>query len=289
VFDIIIPTYNRYAQLPEFFSRNALLEHAPAVLWIIDDHSPHFIQTVIPSWINIRFIRLERNNGQAYARNLAIAKGDNQYVISLDDDAWFEDAEMSLNELASLFNTYPGAGCVMFNIATPDSPYATIQTGEVLPLHVTCGCAYRREVLEQIHGFSDFLHSQAEETDISLRIYQAGWNIIFSSKIRVFHNFSPGLRTLQWYYNVRHNTTRNDLLVVVMYFPRLLVAPFLVGKYLSHLRYAITTRKSVFKTLGYTVKALLSFVKLLPKAVKNRKPLTLDQFNYWRALFKSKI
>jgi len=287
VFDIVIPTYNRYAQLPEFFSKNALLEHAPAILWVIDDHSPHFMQAVIPSWINIRFIRLERNNGQAYARNLAIAKGYNQYVISLDDDAWFEDAEMSLNELASLFNTYPGAGCVMFNIATPDSPNATLQTGTILPLHVTCGCAYRREVLEQIKGFSDFLHSQAEETDISLRIYQAGWNIIFSNKIRVFHNFSPGKRTLQWYYDARHNTTRNDLLVVVMYFPALLAVPLLIGKYLSHLKFAVTNRVSIFKTLVYTLKALFSFLKLLPKAIMNRRPLSRTQFRYWRLLSKS--
>ena len=287
MFDIVIPTYNRYAQLPEFFRRNAALERAPVILWVVDDHSTDFIQEVIPSWLNIKFIRLERNRGQAYARNLAIAKGDNQFVISLDDDAWFEDAELSLKELARLFNTQLGAGCVMFNIATPDSPYTTMQTGVILPLHVTCGCAYRREVLEQINGFSDFLHSQAEETDISLRIYQAGWNIIFSNEIKVFHNFSPGKRTLQWYYAARHNTTRNDLLVIIMYFPALLVVPLLIGKYLSHLKFAITNRVSIFRTLLYTLKALFSFLKLLPKAITNRNPLTMRQFRYWRLLLKS--
>lgn len=288
-FDIIVPTFNRYKELPLFFKKNEALNKSIFKVWIVDDFSDDYNPQIIPSWDNLIFLRQESNKGQAFARNVAIRKGTYPYVISLDDDAWFEDAELAVNELNRLFDTYPDAGCVMFNIATPDSSYSTLSTGTTLPLHVTCGCAYRREVLEQINGFSEFLHSQAEETDISLRIYQANWSIIFSNEIRVFHNFSPGLRTLQWYYNARHNTTRNDLLVVVMYFPLLLVGPFLIGKYIGHLRYAIITRQAVFITVGYTVKALISFAKLLPEALKKRKPLTINQFNCWRDLFKEKI
>ena len=289
VFDIIVPTYNRYPELPEFFKRNAAIQHAPAQLWVIDDCSTHFDPSAIPKWDNLTFIRLEKNRGQAFIRNTAVEKGRAPYIISLDDDAWFEDVSASFTQLEKLFAENPAAGCIMFNIATPNSDYSKMKTGTVLPLHVTCGCAYRRDVLEQIKGFPGFLHSQAEETDISLRIYQADRNIIFANEVKVFHNFSPGSRSLAWYHYIRYNTTRNDMLIVVMYYPMTLILPFLIGKYISHLVFAVTNKVSIFTTFFHTARAVFGFVWLLPVAVRKRRPMTLQQFKEWRLLLKRSI
>ena len=289
LFDIIVPTFNRYKELPEFFEKNSALGTSNAELWIVDDCSPMPDIKAIPSWKNIHYIRLEKNQGQAFARNIAIEKSINPYVISLDDDAWFEDAIPSLTQLDELFRQYPDAGCIMFNIATPHTPYSSVVTGTRLPLHVTCGCAYRRVALEQIDGFSGFLHSQAEESDISIRLLQKGWNIYFAREIKVFHNFIPGNRSLSWYYKSRHNTIRNDLLIVLMYYPGLLILPFLAGKYLSHIRYIIRNGVSVGPSLFYVIKAGLNFIRLSPKALKKRKPLTFKRFNEWRGLIIANV
>jgi GT2 family glycosyltransferase len=284
-FDIIVPTYNRYNDLPEFFARNAKLEHAPAMIWVIDDHSSLPERTAIPAWKNIEVISLKQNMGQAFARNVGIERGEAPYVISLDDDAWFEDVERSLRHLEELFLTDPTIGCVMFNIATPRSAYCDLPTGTRLGRHVTCGCAYRREALRQVKGFSGFLHSQAEETDLSIRLHQRGWSIVFSKEVRVFHNFNPGKRSLTWYYNQRHNTARNDLLIVAMYYPWTLVAPFVAGKYLSHVIFIFKNKVAVPMTFLYMLKAAGSFLKFLPRALQRRKPMTRKQFSDWRRLF----
>lgn len=285
LFDIIVPTYNRYEELPLFFKKNEELAGSPiAHFWIVDDCSTSYQPAVVPAWTNITFIRLEKNGGQTFARNVAIDSGSAPYVISLDDDAWLENGPQDLDLLDKAFNQYPDTGCFMFNIATPETDYSVTETGKELPLHVTCGCAYRRETLKRLGGFSAFLHSGAEETDISLRILMEGWKIRFVKEVRVFHNFVPYGRGLSWLYSVRYNTTRNDLLIVFMHYPLVYVPFFIAGKYISHILFAIKYKVSAAKTLYYTMIALLGFLKHLPEACRRRRALTIRQFHYWRSL-----
>lgn len=284
VVDIIVPTYNRHRELGRFFQQNLALSQLAVHIWVIDDCSSPAVDNLIPSWGNITFIRLDRNSGQAAARNVAIARGNAPVVISLDDDAWFENAAEAIRTIVDLFNRFTKAGCVMFNIATPTSSYSNLPTGTKLPLHITCGCAYRREVLDLINGFSGFLHSQAEETDLSLRIYRESYEIVFCREIRVFHNFVPGARPVSWYLQARHNTTRNDLLIVWMYFPIALIIPGLLYKFLSHLRFAFRNRVTVFRAVWYTLRAGFSFIVHIPAASRLRSPLGYGKWKSWYQL-----
>lgn len=284
LFDVIVPTFERYNQLPEFFSRNAALEYANANVWIIDDHSSQCDPSVIPRWQNLTYIRNDENRGQAFSRNVAIAKGNAPYIISLDDDAWFIDVNHALTTIVMTFEEYKDAGCLMFNVATPNSKYSVSERGLILPLHVTCGCAYKREVLSMVGNFSGFLHSGAEESDLSIRIYQAGFVIRFASDVRVFHSFNPEIRTKKWHLNVRHNTTRNDLLIVLMRYPVIYVLPYILGKYLSHLRFALENKTHTFPIILATVRAFFGFVRLAPLAIRHRKALSIDQFRFWRSI-----
>lgn len=287
--DIIVPTYNRQKELDRFFNENASLEHLPVHIWIIDDCSSPPVKEHLPSWKNLTLIRLEENQGQAAARNAAIIRGIAPMVISLDDDAWFEDAGSALQEMSKLFGTWPKVGCIMFNVATPTSDFQRLPTGTKLSLHVTCGCVYRREMLLLIGGFSGFLHSQAEETDLSIRIYCNEFEIIFAERIKVFHNFLPADRPTSWYLKARHNTTRNDLLIVWMYFPLVVLLPALGIKMLSHLKFAIVSRVSVLKTIGSTLMAGLDFVRLIPKASAHRQAFTLKQWWNWYQLQRNNL
>lgn len=289
-FDIVVPTYNRYGELGAFFRNNEVLRAPMAKIWLVDDASTAYNPEVLPAWDNLFHLRMPVNQGQAAVRNYVVENGQAPFVISLDDDAWFEECPDVLQQVEHLFESHPQAGCIMFNVRTPDSSYSERSTGQVIPWHITCGCAYRRRALEDIHGFSGFLHSQAEETDVSIRLYQRGWAIIFSNEIRVFHNFVPRDRSVTWYATARYYTTRNDLLIVMMYYPALLVAPFLAGKFLSHTIFAVRNKMAIFTTLGYTVKAMFSFFLMIPEALRHRRPLVWNQFWSWRAMiFQSSI
>jgi GT2 family glycosyltransferase len=285
LFDVIVPTYNRYDQLHEFFEGNASLANHPSVhFWFVDDCSPKFDPSVIPPWKNLTLLKLEQNKGQAFARNVAIEKGSAPYLVSLDDDAWFEDGVAALPQLISAFEKYTDAGCLMFNIATPTSDYSGIPTGTEIPVSVACGCAFRRNAIAEINGFSGFLHSGSEETDTTFKLFKKGWKTRQVETVRVFHNFDHTRRSLKWYYNVRHNTTRNEMLIVLMYYPWLYVPVFVVGKYVSHLLFAIRHKRSVVSTLWHTTTAFFDFLRMAPEALRQRQPLTVAQLKYWRSL-----
>ncbi len=283
--DIIVPTYNRPNDIKKFIGEFQKQTYPDFKVWIIDDHGSINIKEFVPEKPNFIFIRQPKNRGQAYVRNIAIESGKGEIVISMDDDAWFDNDDNALQKVISYFDTYPDLGCLMFNIATPKSSYNKITIkGQEIPYHVTCGCAYRRTVLEKIKGFSGFLHSGAEEMDVTLKIIEAGYKIRFAPDIKVFHDFNPSERTLYWYLNVRYNTTRNDLLVVVMRYPFYLVGKYIIGKYFSHFRYAVFNKKKPVLTLIITSMAFFGFLVKLPFAILERKPLNKAQYSYWRSL-----
>lgn len=288
-FDVVVPTYNRYSELDRFFKNNKVLNSSAVDLWVIDDASESYHPEVLPDWPNLVHIRMPVNKGQAAVRNYVLKKGRAPFIVSLDDDAWFENIPHVLDTIAEMFHANPGAGCIMFNVRTPDSLYSTVSTGEEMAWHITCGCAYRRSALVEIGGFSGFLHSQAEETDVSFRLFRQGWKIIFANEIRVFHDFTPNKRTIEWYLKARFNTTRNDLLIVWMYFPLILVGPFLTGKFLSHIVFAVRNKIAIFSTLWYTLKAMFSMILLTPDAIRRRQPLTWRQFWDFRSLLNKNL
>lgn len=289
MFDIIVPTYNRYNELPLFFDKLSKIDKSLYTLWVIDDCSEKKDLAVLPNWPNLKFVELSKNVGQSGARNVAIEKGNAPFIISLDDDAWFEDDKINIGRIAGAFEKFKDAGCLMFNIATPNSSYVQEQDGTILPLHVTCGCAYRRDALEQAGGFNSFIQGQAEETDISLKLYKKDWKIRSLYSVKVFHDFNPENRSVKWYRNVRYKETRNSLIVVFLHYPFLYTLLYIPGKAISHLVYAVKAKKSVLQTLGSTAKGVLHFLLKMPVLVKLRKPMTMAQFRYWKNLNQQKI
>ena len=284
MFDIIVPTYNRYSELPFFFSKLEKLDKSLYTLWLIDDCSSNKDKHVLPAWPNLEFIELTKNVGQAGARNYAIEKGKALFIISLDDDAWFMDDNISINKIADAFEKYEDAGCLMFNIATPNSSFLQGDDGIILPLHVTCGCAYRRSALEQIGGFNSIFQGQAEESDISLKLYKKEWKIRSLYSIRVFHDFNPDNRPVKWYRQIRYKETRNSLIVVFLHYPFFYALLFIPGKAISHLFYAIKAKKAIVQTFLFSVKGIFDFLFKIPKLIRSRDALTTKQFRYWKNL-----
>ncbi len=285
MFDIIVPTYNRYTALPDFFKKIDVLDKALYTLWIIDDCSPDKDVTVIPDWENIRFIQLEKNIGQAGARNFAIDRGTAPYIISLDDDAWFTNGSTDLGVIANAFEKYQDTGCLMFNVETPKTSYEEDVDGKLLPLHVTCGCAYRRTALKQIGGFNSIIQGQGEESDISLKLYKANWQIRSLYSLHVYHDFNPDMRTAKWYLGIRYKETRNCLIVAYINYPMLSLFWALPGKALSQLVYSMKKREPFGSSFIVTLQAVFSFIGLIPTIHKNRSPLSVEQFKEWRMLY----
>lgn len=288
MFDIIVPTFNRPDDIAVFVREIKKQTEKDYKVFIIDDCGEQSPAAHIPA-DDDRFVyrRLPENKGQAFARNKAIEMSVGEIIISMDDDAWFEN-ENALSRMLEYFNKYPDAGCIMFNVRTPERKYLheekNLQDGAVIGGHITCGCAYRREIIEKIGGFGGFLHSQAEEVDLTLKIFRLGYTIRFAKEIPVFHNYQPGVRTDKWYYQARFNTCRNDLLIVWMRYPAIFILPFFFGKFLGHFRFVLRNKRQPLRSAGQIIKALFNATGKIPLALRHRNALNMSQFKQWYSI-----
>ena len=283
--DIIVPTFNREKDLGKFIQEIQQQNYSNFKVYIMDDYGDEPIESIVPKESRFEYIRMPKNMGQASARNTAIEAGEGEIIVSLDDDAWFQKADALSNTIA-YFKEHTKLGCLMYDIEEPKkkllSEINNINEGDEIGFHITCGCAYRREALEAIGGFSDIFHSGAEVSDVTFKLIRSGYKLFFSKEISVYHNYQPGIRSKFWYRQLRANTTRNDLLLVVMYYPMLYVLPYFFGKYLSHILFSLrSSRQRIDGTLA-TLGALFGAIPHFYLALKRRNALSIGEFSDWK-------
>jgi glycosyltransferase involved in cell wall biosynthesis len=287
--DIIVPTYNRPEDIKKFVIEIQKQTYKNYHVIIIDDCSKEEIEHLIPKNNPcFTYIKLPKNKGQAFARNVGIEKGNGDIIVSLDDDAWFEN-EDGLGLVLEYFAKYKKLGCLMFDFRTPGDDYLSTtysikNDGDLTGSHVTCGCAYSRKALKDINGFGGYLHSGAEETDITLKLISKGYELRFSKKIKVFHNYIPSIRNNKWYRKLRFNSTRNDLMIVMMRYPLKYIIPYLFGKFFSHILFICKDKRDFAITILYTISAFPAALLKLPIVLKNRSAVSVEDFRTWLKL-----
>lgn len=284
--DIIVPTYNRPKDIGKFIEEIQKQNIENFKVFIIDDHGDEDISHLIPkNSSKFHYYRLEKNSGQAYARNYALKIGKSPIVIFMDDDAWFLQKD-ALERIIHYFSTKIDLGCLMFNILEPNRDWLSnrnnIEDGAELAEFIACGVAFKRDAIELIGGFSSFLHSYGEETEISMRLIDANYKLYFGKKIEVFHNYIPDTRNRIWKNRFIHNTVRNDLLIIFIRYPIIFILPYLVFKPLSHVKYYLTKKQFNVNNLIQILKGVFSFILLIPYACKHRQSVSIQSFNYWR-------
>lgn len=130
---IIIPTHTR----PQLLSRvveSARHSGTNVEIIIVDDASTDETATVCNELTGIKYIRLERNQGVAGARNVGILASTGKYVAFLDDD----DLRLpgSIDVQVKALDSQPAAGFVCGAMLMADQDYTA--TGEVfLPSHTS--------------------------------------------------------------------------------------------------------------------------------------------------------
>jgi glycosyltransferase involved in cell wall biosynthesis len=282
--DIIVPTYNRPDDIKRFVSEIQKQTYPNFKVYIIDDCSPEPIEHLVPIDARFDYIRLTKNGGQTFARNYALEKSHAEIVVFMDDDAWFEHDD-ALFKIANYFLSEKSPNGLMFNIKEPNrnrlSDSKNLDDLQEIGSFIACGCAFLKKDIQSIGGFSSFLHSYGEETDICLKLIQQNKKLLFAKQVNLFHNYLPGVRSRSWHARFHHNSTQNDLLVVLMNFPAIKIAPYIIGKFISQLRYSITTKVYPYTAVTNTIKGLFSFVAKSPQAIRLRKPVNLSQFNHW--------
>jgi glycosyltransferase involved in cell wall biosynthesis len=106
---LIIPTFSRHALLPRAVE-SAFQSAREIEVIVVDDASSDETAKVCASLGNIKYVRLDRNQGVAGARNVGLLESTSEFIAFLDDD----DLRIpgSLDHQLSLFEEMPEAGFV---------------------------------------------------------------------------------------------------------------------------------------------------------------------------------
>lgn len=211
---LIIITYNRPADMLELLQNIHGLDKAGYLLEEIivvnncstEDYSKvkHYIQST-PT-LPFRYYDAPKNLGVAKGRNFALKKGTAPVVIMLDDDAVLQNKDCLVN-LAGEFetiNTERPKAIVSFKVlyydtlemqvnALPHKHFSKYRNKHFFETYFFAGGAHaiKRDVIEMLGYYPEDFFYGMEEYDLSYRILDAGYSIVYSDKVVMLHKESP--------------------------------------------------------------------------------------------------
>jgi GT2 family glycosyltransferase len=199
---IIVISYNRREQIRGTLS-NLLNENYPNYEVVVVDNgsqdgSAEMISREFPS---VRLIKMPRNVGCPNARNIGFVNAEGAIIVLIDDDAVFEKNWMT--KVVEKFSKEP-------KVAVLAAKILNYYTKEVCNWHyhkdaaqfadtefevyqfVGCAAAIRKSVLDEVGLFPEEIFMNGEESDLSIRIMDAGYEIRYYPGLVAYHKLPAG-------------------------------------------------------------------------------------------------
>jgi GT2 family glycosyltransferase len=288
---VVIVSWNRKEDVLVAVQSVDAQSYPHAEVIVVDNGSSDgTVEALVAAYPSAVVIALECNLGAAAGRNPGIAAARGEFVMILDSDAILD--RDTLAKVVDKFQAEPTVGvlaCKVVNATTRqlDRHAGWIysekdkvdQDREFLSYSFSeCGCAFRKEVFVRAGVFSDLLFFGREGEELSLRIWDAGYRILYYPSALVYHRVSPQQQVIggrRAYYDLR-----NALYVYLLRYPWwlfLTMAPLRVGA--AMLRAA---RRGEF---GYALHALCDVTRQLLLLLGQRRPVRSETARlYFRLL-----
>lgn len=224
---VVIVTWNRKADLLEAV-RSVYDQSYPNVEVVVVDNasSDGTAETLQGSYPEVKLVALEHNTGAAAGRSVGIAAATGDIVFMLDSDASL--APDTLSVLVHKFQGEPDVGiitCKIVNAFTGEldawiftEKDKADQDMEFLSYSFcSAGAAIRKEVIDRTGLFWDRLFIYCEEDDLSLRVWDAGYKILYWPQATVYHRESPQKRVASG--KREYFDLRNSLYIYLVRYP----------------------------------------------------------------------
>jgi GT2 family glycosyltransferase len=205
----------------------------PYEIIIIDNGGDAEIRPPDDPAIQVRLERTEQNLGSSAARNLAMQYASGDYFVFIDDDAiWHEPSDVA--RLIAHFETNlqcgaasarsldPQGQLITVDLPHPNKSYiSNVTTAIEIPYFYTVGLALRAKIVEQVGGYPEHYFHLMDEPDLSLRLVNAGYRIIYDPSVIVYHHRSKLGRA-----TIGHNYWKTNAINKVRMAFRLLPYPY---------------------------------------------------------------
>ncbi len=171
----VIVTANRCGRLLETLDvlhRTTPLPEPQWEAWVVDNGSTDgTVDTVVRRFPSVRLIELPHNIGMA-ARNLAMQRADGDVITLLDDDSY--PTGDAIARIVERFDTSPTTGAIVGRVVLPDG---RCEASALPGVMIGCASSLRRSVVDRVGGFAPEFFIQAEEYDLSFRLWAAGFSV----------------------------------------------------------------------------------------------------------------
>ncbi len=183
-------------------------------IWVIDNASTDGTDAMMKAeFPQVNYLRLPKNEGMP-ARNHGFDRATGEYVICLDDDSYPANAS-AVQQMLTYMDGEPDVAALVARVELPDGT----PEGPAFPTVVLGGATcFRTSVLKEVGGFSPEFFRQAEEYELSFRIWGAGYRIERFEDIIFRHDkvAGPGRASEL----VHRMDIRNNLIVAERFLPQ---------------------------------------------------------------------
>jgi GT2 family glycosyltransferase len=288
---ILIITWNRKEDILETLHSIYEQAYQNFEIIVVDNGSNDgTVDTLSQAYPGVKVVSLDRNMGVSVGRNAGIAIAQGEMILCLDSDASL--GRDTLNNMICRFQAEPRVGVINSKIVnaytkTLDGPgwvYSSKQKAQQHKEFLSFsfsegGAAIRREVFDQVGLFWDYLFFGCEGQEFSLRVWDAGYKILYYPDAIIYHRSSPSAR-------VKGKDRDCHILMnsLCIYFVRYPCWLFLI---LAPLKFLAALFRGIRR--GYLRQVLgtfLSFMQQLPYLWKHRSPIRNDTARYYLKLIR---
>lgn len=245
---------------------------------VIDNASQDGTVEALRQWFPaIKLITLDENKGVSVSRNIGIEAARGDIIFLLDSDAslapdtlvkvvrkFQSDAQIGI-VACKIINSYTMKLCTSAWIYSEKSKVD--QHKEFYSYSFCeCGSAIRKHVFDQVGLFWDLLFFGREGDELSLRVWEAGYQIVFVPSAVVYHRVSSherkeGIERLKL-------DLRNSLSIYFVRYPWWMLVRFVP------LKIGISLMKAVRRGgVGTILRTSLAIIPQLPALLKHRQPI----------------
>ena len=276
VFSVVVATRNRPHALRTLLDSIQAQTLRPHEIIIVDDGSVPPLQPIE----NTVCLRHEVSRGACIARNRGFQKASGKYVFVFDDDAELVDRSV-LERAVTLAERLPKIGAIGFRQldAKGKVHYMQPASGESLrcaPSFFSYGAMLSKEAFDTAGGFFEPLGYYFEENELSLKLIDKGFQVIYDPSLTVVHHENPAGRDQRV---IQRLCWRNIMYTIVVRYPTATMPLALLVSTLRWVRLATSSKFFYWEDLTWGVGSLM---RNWPALISSRQPVRFRTLRHLR-------
>ena len=187
---VIIPTYNRGLAVLSVLEKIQKCDPRPSEIWIHIDLADGYLERELKHrFPKVGILASRTRLGAGGGRHQCLLACKMPYAVSFDDDSYPVDPDF-FAQVERLFSAHPRVAIFAASIwHRHESAKARLRSLIRVPNYIGCGHAIRIAAYRQVRGYLPLaIPYEMEESDLSLQLHAAGWQIYESGDLRVFHD-----------------------------------------------------------------------------------------------------